>query len=178
MRNYDNWLAGLLGQDVADVRALTTNRTALQFLLAWTLFESKCFAGFLKKNMIGHFASRLANVEAFDTNSVREAIAHFHERYQDPDRYRNLMHQQRSPKLEGIFRKSLGDLTEADKLFLLLFVIYRFRNNMFHGNKKIQSWLRYTPQIDYCVCSMQQIISHKEGREETMRMEVEAHDAV
>lgn len=171
LENYDRWLAALLGQRAQDVRLLTTDRTALQFLLAWSMFESKCFGGFATTNKIGPMSERLINNERFAINPIDDVINHFHDRYQDPDRYRHLMHKQRSPKLERIIGTSRNHLTEVQALFFILFVVYRFRNNMFHGNKRIQTWLGYGPQIDMCTRTMQTMVSHEEERTKSMKAE-------
>ena len=42
---------------------------------------------------------------------------------------------------------------------MLLVVVYRFRNNIFHGNKGVDSWLQYRPQIEKCTNVMQHLIT-------------------
>ena len=44
--------------------------------------------------------------------------------------------------------------TEEDRLSFLIYVIYRYRKNMFHGNKSLDSWLGYEEQITNCINSM------------------------
>ena len=51
------------------------------------------------------------------------------------------------------------ELSESDMIFMLVFVIYRFRNNIFHGNKGVGSWLQYKEQIKWCFTVMQLLIS-------------------
>jgi hypothetical protein len=65
------------------------------------------------------------------------------------------MHDQKLEDLEKIFSKKLNELDTYETTFMLLVVIYRFRNNIFHGNKGVQSWLVYREQIDLCINAMQ-----------------------
>ena len=57
-----------------------------------------------------------------------------------------------------ILRKNdFKDVTTQEKISLLLFVIYRYRNNIFHGAKSIDQWSQYTDQINDCLIGMMNI---------------------
>jgi hypothetical protein len=47
VNSFEKWLGGLLGQDPQKAKRLLDDRTAFEFLLTWSLFESKCFGGYL-----------------------------------------------------------------------------------------------------------------------------------
>jgi hypothetical protein len=160
--NFEEWLANLLGQRAQDVQRLLKDETALHFLIAWSLFESKCFSGFLKLIGIETYCERLVGKERFDSETVAAQCRHFHDRYQDVNLYRHLMHKQRSPRMDAILKRAFETLTPEDKLFLLAVTIYRYRNNIFHGNKGVDSWLRYRPQIKHCIAGMQAFVDHAE----------------
>lgn len=53
----------------------------------------------------------------------------------------------------------VDEIELKSKLKLILFVVYRFRNNIFHGNKGVNSWIQYTEQIRHCVQVMKVLIS-------------------
>ena len=55
-------------------------------------------------------------------------------------------------------------------MYSVVVVVYRFRNNMFHGNKGVASWLRYREQIALCVLAMQEFIAHAEALTPTMEV--------
>ncbi len=169
---FEQWLATLLAQPETEVRRIVQDPTALHFLITWSLFESKCFAGFVTKIGIEPFAKRL-NDERFDSDLIAPHAAHFHARYQDPDRYRNLMHGQTSNKLDTVIRSPKDQMVAEDLIFLVAFVVYRFRNNMFHGNKRVQSWLGYREQIGLCTDAMQIFISHAEARRPSLTEEAQ-----
>jgi hypothetical protein len=156
--NFDKWFASYLHQDESQVELLLRDKTAMRFLIAWSIFESKCFEGFAKINKLSNFAKQLSESRHFDFSALHETVAHFHNRYQDKQRYKNLMHDQRSVELEEILLKKLSDLGTYDITLMLLIVIYRFRNNIFHGNKGVQSWLVYREQINLCINAMQSFI--------------------
>lgn len=158
---FEKWLGELLGQDEVEICHLFRDQTALHFLIAWSLFESKCFSGFVRINQIEKFAKKLIS-EGFDSTLVQDATNHFHARYKDSNLYQQLMHDQACPRMEAIVRKNIQSLNPEESLFLVALVVYRFRNNIFHGNKKVQSWLQYKEQIRLCTCAMERFVTHTE----------------
>lgn len=56
---FEHWLGELLGQNEFEIRRLIQDPTALHFLIGWSLFESKCFDGFVKIGKLETFAARL-----------------------------------------------------------------------------------------------------------------------
>jgi len=159
---FDQWFAGYLQQDQPQVERLLNDKTATRFLIAWSLFESRCFEGFAKVNKLSAFATDVTENYTFRNEDFLELGRHFHSRYQDKRRYKNLMHKQSSKEtkeLEDIFSKQFEKLSDYELMFMLLFVVYRFRNNIFHGNKGVESWLKYTEQIGYCLKVMQSLVS-------------------
>ncbi|UCE48372.1 MAG: hypothetical protein JSW47_22595 [Phycisphaerales bacterium] len=156
---FDQWFAKYLKQDPVEVKRLLNDKTATRFLIAWSLFESRCFEGFVKVDKFSEFANRVKDNDAFQKEDLLESGRHFHRRYQDKDRYNNLMHKQKNAKLESILSKQFDALSYYELVFMLLFVVYRYRNNIFHGNKGVESWLKYKEQINFCLRVMQSLIS-------------------
>ncbi len=167
---FENWLAGLFGQSEHEVERLLGDKNAVQFLIAWSLFESRCFSGFVRTEEIQDFSERLTDIENFDAPSISEYAHHFHARYKgDKTLYRNLMHKQKCKKLDAILNSSVQELTPTEIVFLSTFVVYRFRNNIFHGNKEVNSWLKFTEQITHCISILQQFVSHAEAIKCTLK---------
>ena len=52
----------------------------------------------------------------------------------------------------------MADLSDEEKLVLMIYVVYRYRNNIFHGNKGIESWSHYTSQIELYLDFMMSIL--------------------
>ena len=49
---------------------------------------------------------------------------------------------------ERVLNNDWDNTGAVDKLQFGLYVIYRFRNNIFHGNKSVLEWLNNQPQIE------------------------------
>lgn len=166
---FASWLGELFGQSEFEVRRLLEDKRALHFLVAWSLFESKCFHGFVKAEQIHQFAEEVATDAKFNKDKLVCASIHFHNRYQDNKRLQNLLHGQRSVVLKTTLAKPHSTLTNTEMVFLAVFVTYRFRNNMFHGNKGVDSWLNYGEQIALCTEVLQNLVSRSEAIETTMK---------
>ncbi len=172
MSSFSKWLAGLLRQSEVEVQRLLRDEAALHFLMTWSLFESKCFAGFLKAKCLNSFADRILK-EGLNYQSLEASARHFHQRFQAKRSLANLLHDDKTPahvatQFKTCLATSFADLTNRDIVFLVTFVIYRYRNNIFHGNKGIASWLKYGEQIRLCINAMQVFISHTESISPTM----------
>ena len=164
--SFPSWLGTLFGHSEIKVQRLLKNKLALHFLVAWSLFESKCFGGFAKAEKIKTYANDTHS--SIDLQALNESTEHFHKRYQCPTLFRNLMHQQQNQHLENVLQQSFSDVSGENRLYVLVFVIYRYRNNIFHGNKGVRSWLQYQEQIQHCIRAMQVMVSHAEFRTPTI----------
>jgi|SRR3990167_508533 len=162
MTNFSSWLGKLLGQSEHEITRMLADKSALHFLLAWSLFESKCFAGYIQKNKIQKFAIRVAADSALNIIEIKNIASYFHGRYQNNKLFMNLIHGNKCQKLQGLIERPFAFLNNADVVFLVVFVVFRFRNNIFHGNKDINSWLNFKEQIDFCTEAMQFFVTHGE----------------
>lgn len=156
--SFDKWLAGHFKQSQSQIQILLRDPTALRFLVAWSLFESECLNSRAEPAKFEGFAETVINRAMFRRADFSEVGEHFHNRYQDGAVYRNLMHGHKIPELDQILKTSFANLDDKQLVLLLLFVIYRFRNNIFHGNKGVGSWLNYNEQIGLCIGIMQLFI--------------------
>ncbi|MHB0971544.1 MAG: hypothetical protein ACYC7A_11420 [Thermoanaerobaculia bacterium] len=165
--SFEHWLAALLGQPDIQIRELLRDNTALEFLIVWSLFESKCCRGFLRHTDIDDFAERLFH-EGYDSYPILAVVARFHQRYQDGDKYRHLMHGQTISRMKALLRSSVQSLSDVDRIYFMSVVAYRYRNNMFHGNKGVRSWLNFSEQISDCSRVLQTFITHSETQLQDM----------
>ncbi len=166
---FEAWLAKLLGHGEREVRRLLADETALHFLMAWSLFEAKLFGGFAKINDIDAFSKRIIVQEQFNVGAIESIAGHFHSRYQNNGLYRHLMHQQTSARMERLLKLPFGSLSGDDKVFIAALTAYRYRNNIFHGNKGVDSWLQFRPQIRHCIDVMKAFIDHAEQLVPTLK---------
>lgn len=171
--NFENWLAEYLGGNISDVRRLLKNKTAVHFLIAWSIFESRLFSkqrngkSSVNAETICEFSKIIANKGKFEVASICEHAMYFHARYQCSKNFRHLMFEKskkgNSEKLsiiEKILKHNAEELTSEQKIYLCAFVAFRYRNNIFHGNKAVDSWLEFEEQICHCIAIMQKFISH------------------
>lgn len=159
MPTFDAWYADLLGERETEVRGLMNDGGAVRFLIAWSLFESRCFKESASEREIRDLSSRIVG-EGFDGARLSAPMEHFHERYQDKSRLRHLLNKRPGEYLTELLRRPVGDLTPSERVFVVLFVVFRFRNNIFHGTKGVQTWIQYGEQIRLCTEAMQAVISH------------------
>lgn len=172
MPTFANWLGKLLGQSKVEIQRLLANKNAWHFLLAWSLFESKCFSNDLKASKLSAFASDYVNSNGAMLGLIPPA-QHFHARYQNKKKLANLMPKGKTPEwMITEFKELLGiqyeHLTQEQAVKLVAFVVYRFRNNIFHGAKGVASWLSYQEQIRLCVEVLQVFVSHAEAINPTL----------
>jgi hypothetical protein len=169
MMSFERWLADLLGQDEQEVRRLLQDETATHFMVAWSLFESKCFNGFCKMKGILDFSDRIVRKESFKVDLISTAAEYFHARYQSKRLYKNLMHKDSSPEMDSLLQRPFVSLRPEEMVFLAALTAYRFRNNIFHGNKEVGRWLKFTDEINHCIGIMQAFVSHAEQVKPSLR---------
>lgn len=162
MNEFNSWLAKYLNSNSKEVAKLLENKSAIEFLITWSIFESSCFDGFLSIDKISEFSKNKATHAHAKSNAGEldvQAIF-FHERYQNKTFYRNLLHAKlidtnNFTRMNDLLNRNHQLLDASDKIFLLTFVVYRYRNNIFHGNKGVDSWLKFSECIERCTKIMQ-----------------------
>lgn len=149
-KSFASWLAAYLESNESDVEKLLRDLTATEFLISWSIFESECFGGFCRTSDLDGFSKRMSALSKENIVEVKEYVDYFHLRYQNIRKCNNLLHNQTADNFKKILAKERNELTNTESTFLILFVIYRFRNNIFHGNKGVPLWLTYKKQIHMC----------------------------
>jgi hypothetical protein len=158
---FSDWLSKHLNANDRDIEIILKDELATKFFITWSIFEARCYNGFAKVSMIKKF------VEDIESNIPQSTIEvdtkYFHNRYQDKNNYRHLIYDKNNddPTFKGITEKEYATLSLYEKLYLLSFVIYRYRNNIFHGNKRIESWLKFRNEIQKCITIMQLFLDTK-----------------
>ena len=150
------WLATYYGVSSRDIDNILKDEKATSYLLTWSIFEQEIFNGFMETSKIKSIAKKLA--KHYSDLDVEVIARDFHSRYQDANNYRHLIHKKDNSDFKLIIRKAFDDISESEKLELLFFVAYRYRNNIFHGNKKVEAWTKYTKQIGDCIIFITKII--------------------
>lgn len=150
------WLATYFQTTSTYVEETLKDEQATSYLLIWPIFEQKLFGGFMLKKNISAAAQTYA--QYYHELNADASAAHFHNRYQDTTKYRNLKHTDTYAPVDTILGKIFSDLSEIEKVELMIYVVYRYRNNIFHGNKGIASWSKYTSEIKLCMDFMMSLL--------------------
>jgi len=151
------WLAKHFNVKEEQIKKDINFENVAGFLIIWTIFEQKAFEGYMAYKEIKKFADKNA---AAITNEIRKIAESFHDRYQDSTKYKKLRHGDNHDDVKNILKKQKEELTDNEKMQLALYVLYRYRNNIFHGNKGARSWSEYHDQIDQCVRIMAFVIDN------------------
>ena len=168
------WLAEYHNVDLQDIDNILKDEQATTYLLVWSIFEQDIFNGYMRINEIQTVSGKFENY--YVNLDVDDIAQKFHSRYQDNNNYRHLVHKQDNANFRSIIGKQFEDVTEKEKLTMLFFVAYRYRNNIFHGNKNVKAWTCYTEQIQDCITFItaiidlnkkEQVITSNNSREES-----------
>lgn len=123
----DNWYA-----DNLDRNRITN---ILDFALLWNLFELKFFNKFFKVEKIDSFIKN--NAHNVDNNILNNSYLYFKNRYFENWRFnyifKNLFNNDESK--DFIFNSFTSD---ENKFKVIILIIARFRNNLFHWEKEIK----------------------------------------
>jgi len=116
----------------------------------------------MKWDSIEPASKESANHKLLGQPPLNKIVSEFRRRYQDAKTRDRLFPKNQQVKSEPTgklgfetrIKKDFNSLTAEQKCQLLLGVIFRYRNNIFHGNKGVTGWLRYQEQIDMCTRAM------------------------
>jgi hypothetical protein len=67
-------------------------------------------------------------------------------------------------EMDQLRKKDISGFSFSEKIYFSMGVVYRYRNNIFHGNKKVDSWLQYRDCISKCIGMMQLLIPIPKNR--------------
>lgn len=151
-----HWLSKYFDTEQKQIEEMLKNELATSYLLIWPIMEKDLFNGFMTKTEIKDSATKLEQYYSeIDTEGIAE---YFHKRYQNKDYYRNLKHSDNYQFVDDIINKNFEETSLHERMELLIYVVYRYRNNIFHGNKGIESWTRFRAEINLCIRVMMRIL--------------------
>lgn len=169
------WLAKALKiENKEDIEKLYNTEFAMNFLLVWTIFERINFDKFVKFEKIKDFSKRSFEMD----DELEEIFKNFHSRYQEKEKRRQLCHKTKCKnkkcnsfsecEFKNLCNKEYKDIEKNEKIYFLTYIVYRYRNNMFHGSKGLESWLQFKEQIKDCITVMKKLTvlpDEKDGEE-------------
>ena len=94
----------------------------------------------------------------FDEMMAENKAQYFYNRYQDAEKYRRLTDSKKYESMERVLHTDYTKLSSEDKFILMMTTVFRYRNNIFHGNKAIGEWNKYSREIEYCTEFMMAVV--------------------
>lgn len=131
-----------LRQTVPGFDALSEDERAaiLDFSMLWSLFEGTVLNAKGSAAAIVAMVDKLRDAGVVDLQPLADAMDHFQNRYYKNgaftdafDQHLHFRHNDRRPLAEAFVSGAAAD--DAEKLKGLLIIVYRLRNNLFHGIK-------------------------------------------
>jgi hypothetical protein len=156
---FNRWFASYFGQDEKEVDLLLQDRLSTNFLLAWSMLESKCFAGQMTTDKLLPYANSTAALDILKIHGIRNATEFLHTHYRNEANYRDLLRRDKSDAFRKVIDTDYKDLKKPELVFMLLFVVYRFRHNIFDGDKGVRTWLKFHFEIELCTGVMQALLT-------------------
>ncbi len=113
------------------------NAQTLMFVLVWNLFEDECMKKSARIKDVENFVKNLSeniNENTFDISLYE----YFRNRYLDKDLKDALnLEEKYCKQIEKAFKKHVTDIDLHSKIKCCLYICFRFRNNLFHGEKDV-----------------------------------------
>ena len=114
------------------------------FTLLWNLFEDIFCDKFCKTDKIISLLSK-NRIEVLEQNTINSKINsifdYFMDRYKDNEKLEKLNFNKKNHERDiknKIQNKEVINLDFEEKIQIILFIIYRYRNNLFHGEKDMR----------------------------------------
>jgi len=152
------WIERAVAQNFKDSEVLFNSKRGAEFLMTWSLLESRCFGGYMTKDKIKNYTANCVNCD----NNLETAFTHFHKRYQDGDKLHKLLNTEQNWWLENVLSKSTEDVSSVEKTRFMLYVIDRYKNYMFEENHEPARWRSFDKEVDFCLNAMQDIYDYQQ----------------
>ena len=142
-----------------DLNDFLHSENAIIFFILWTIFEGHITSDGIKNPLLKTICKEYEPY--YDNLQCENITSYFYDRYQDKTNLRHLVHN-KGGESGQLFTEYLSldysTLNNEQKLLIILFTVFRYRNNIFHGSKGVESWSKYKNQIEKCIMFMQKMI--------------------
>lgn len=109
------------------------------FTLIWSLFEGEILEGFCNMTKIRAYATKLEDENKLSNIQTTQYLSYLRDRYLDDntlnDKFAKLNYQKSGSPIEITDALRDGSVTNKIKLIGCLGIVFRLRNNLFHGEK-------------------------------------------
>ena len=108
------------------------------FVLLWNLLESKYQERNFRINNVLREIENNANRFNCNNEKLNDIFSYFYDRYQDRERLEKLnLKNNNFNFVKEILNKQKEEITCIEKIKLIMLIVYRYRNNLFHGEKDL-----------------------------------------
>ena len=139
--NVIDWLNNFAGNAELDEE---TVKPILNFVLMWNLFESSACGKRASVQKITSITTYLQEDGAIEREDISEFLDYFVNRYfangQESDHFPHLNLRREADRqfVESVLSHP-SDFQEKEVLRAMLMIVHRYRNNLFHGEKRVYS---------------------------------------
>ena len=136
MNNVIQWINETIINDGTNRIEVDDIGEIRDFALLWNLFESLCFDKFVDMNKINRLID--TKIDLFDEAKYQDIFDYFYNRYKNDNPKVEALHLRNGDK--ELVKKVLNDnfTDKNNKLKFIMAIIYRYRNNLFHGEKDMR----------------------------------------
>lgn len=119
---------------------LQSRRFLFEFAVIWNILEKKKMRNHASIEKVSRFVEKMQNIENIN---ITEIFEYFKKRYTNNTDYLNLfkalrwIDKEKDKKDETYRILTLENPIDKDKIKAILYIIFRLRNNLFHGEKSI-----------------------------------------
>lgn len=111
-----------------------------QFMVLWSLFEKKFCNCDANKSKLKTIAEKYNTL--FDKDILKQVFEGMVKRYKNEECFNNLRFRRDNYKNEVRGILDNNNATDEEKLRAILYIIYRYRNNLAHGEKNIETLIK------------------------------------
>jgi len=128
-----NWI----NKNINDSKTLNENDipNVLAFSLLWNMFESLFCDKYANMCKINDSIDK--HIDLLEEEKYQKIFEYFYDRYKNDDNKLNALNLRKPQKslVKKVLDESFTD--KNNKLKFIMVIIYRFRNNLFHGEKQL-----------------------------------------
>jgi hypothetical protein len=167
MTTYDLAIASIsshLNCEEGHIKTVLKHENAVIFFMLWASVESKHFLTRANFDLLKAFSKE--HHESFynlNIKSIESTFDYFFNRYQNDVLRQNLLNcnGRSNGKLDIFFAETIAkpNTNEYEKVLFILCVVFRFRNNIFHGVKEFKKWSDYSEPIGHCNAVLSQLLN-------------------
>jgi len=136
MSNVIQWISETIINEDSDRIEANDIDEIRDFALLWNLFEALCCDKFAKMQKINSLID--SKIDLFEETKYQNIFDYFYNRYKNDTTKFNALKLRNGDK--ELVRKVLDNtyIDKNNKLKFIMAIIYRYRNNLFHGEKNMR----------------------------------------